>query len=94
MSVGTSAEATLDPVTKSMMYVVANTQIRYIMVLTKLRVAVSYIIQYICERVLGGRIFGAQKNLSQYLQFSWGCIIVVILRLGSAYIKQSLEVEM
>ena len=52
MSVGTSADSILDPVTKSIVYVVANTQIRYIMVLTKLRVAVSYIIQYICEWVL------------------------------------------
>ena len=67
MSVGTRAEASVCPVTMSMMYVVANTQIRYIMVLTKLRVAVSYIIQYICEWVLGRENFLAQKKLGKYL---------------------------
>ena len=67
ISVGTSADSMLEPVMMSMMYVVANTQIRYIMVLTKLRVAVSYIIQYICERVLDRKKFPAQKKFHQYL---------------------------
>ena len=62
MSVGTRAEATLDPVTMSIVYVVANTQIRYIMVLTRLRVAVSYIILVIMPNGFwAGKKYSAKK---------------------------------
>lgn len=66
-SVGTSAEARLCPVIKSMIYVVINTQIRYMIVFTRLRVRVSYIMLILMRKGSGPRKFPSAKKIREVL---------------------------